>query len=302
MLNIPTELLRTLVAVIELRSFTKAAQILGVTQPAVSAQIKRLQSLLGYELLDKSAPGLCLTSRGEMVVGHARRMLTINDQIAQLGGGRLAASTLRVGMPGDFAGVALPAVLVEFRKRWPDIRIKNAVGNVDAMLHALRQGALDLCVTMSDSKPTGDAHRSWTDQAVWVRSEATALDAVGSVPLVSFGEDCACRRAAVNALNRVGRECDFVFTSRSIASLEAAVLAGLGVMVLPKSRVPLSGLSIWEDAPLPDLPQLHCGIYMREGGGQTEVLEELADTIAAALRPGLELNGAAAVSAARSLN
>jgi len=52
MTNIPTELLRTLVAVVDLRSFTKAAQSLGVTQPAVSAQIKRLQSLLGSDLLD----------------------------------------------------------------------------------------------------------------------------------------------------------------------------------------------------------------------------------------------------------
>ena len=48
MLNIPTDLLRTLLAVVDMRSFTKAAQMIGVTQPAVSAQIKRLQYLLGY--------------------------------------------------------------------------------------------------------------------------------------------------------------------------------------------------------------------------------------------------------------
>src|ERR1700745_1591168 len=52
--NIPTELLRTFVAVVDLRGFTKAAQALGFTQPAVSAQIKRLQSLLGRGLLDKT--------------------------------------------------------------------------------------------------------------------------------------------------------------------------------------------------------------------------------------------------------
>ena len=71
----------------------------------------------------------------------------------------------------------------------------------------------------------------WIDQAVWVRSDASQIDPSGPVPLVSFGEDCSCRYTAVNALHRVGRECDFVFTSRSIASLEAAVLAGLGIMV-----------------------------------------------------------------------
>ena len=64
MLNIPTDLLRTLVTVVDLRSFTRAARSLGVTQPAISAQIKRLQTLLGYDLMDKSAPGVSLTPHG----------------------------------------------------------------------------------------------------------------------------------------------------------------------------------------------------------------------------------------------
>jgi DNA-binding transcriptional LysR family regulator len=302
MLNIPTELLRTLLTVVDLRNFTRAARVLGVTQPAVSAQIKRLQALLGYELIDKSAPGLSLTSRGEMVVGHARRMLAINDQIAQLGGGRPAAATLRVGMPGEFAAIELAAAVAEVRKRWPDVRFRTTVGNVETILHGLRQGDLDLCVVMSDSKPALDAHHHWIEQAVWVRSESTELAASGPVALVSHGEDCACRRAAVTALNRVGRECDFVFISRSIASLEAAVLAGLGVTVLPKSCVAQTSLSIWEDAPLPTLPQLHCGIYLREGGSHQAALDELAAAIAAALRPRRDVSDGAAAGATSSLN
>lgn len=90
MLNIPTELLRALVSVVDMRSFTKAAQSLGVTQPAVSAQIKRLQYLLGYEVLDKSAPGVSLTPRGEIVANNARRLLAINDDIVQMATGRAA--------------------------------------------------------------------------------------------------------------------------------------------------------------------------------------------------------------------
>jgi DNA-binding transcriptional LysR family regulator len=291
MLNIPTELLRTLVSIVDLRSFTKAAQALGVTQPAVSAQIKRLHLILGYELLDKSAPGVTLTPRGEMVVAHARRMLSINDQIAQLSGGASNAQTLRVGIPGDFAGVRIPATLAQFRKRWPDIRFKANATSFENMVRGLRQGDFDLCVAIANSKPSLEAHHLWVDQAVWVRSEATVLEASGPVPLVSFGEDCSCRYTAVNALARLGRECDFVFTSRSIASLEAAVLAGLGVMVLPRSRVSQTRLTEWTDAPLPELPQLYCGIYLREGGDNRAALEELANNIAAVLRPQLAVTG-----------
>src|SRR3954464_1881825 len=104
MTNIPTDLLRTLIAVVDLRSFTKAAQSLGVTQPAVSAQIKRLQFLLGCELFDKSAPGISLTRNGESIVAHARRLLAINDEILTLSEPQLASRRIRMGTPGDLSG------------------------------------------------------------------------------------------------------------------------------------------------------------------------------------------------------
>ena len=190
MLNIPTDLLRTLVAVVDLRSFTKAAQSLGVTQPAVSAQIKRLQFLLGYEILDKSAPGVSLTPRGEMVVAHARRMLSINDQIAQLNGGRPTAQTLRVGIPGDFAGVKIPATLAAVpqalaghpfhRRRRPASKTCCAGCGRAISTSALRSPT---------RKPTIEAHHSLDRQAVWVRSDATQLDPerAGSAGVVRRG-------------------------------------------------------------------------------------------------------------------
>src|ERR1700686_159979 len=122
MLNIPTELLRALVTVVEMRSFTKAAQSLGVTQPAVSAQIKRLQFLLGFDVLDKSAPGVSLTPRGEVVVNNARRLLSINDEILLLTSGHTPRQTIRIGIPVDYAGSRIPAALSRFRDRWPDVR------------------------------------------------------------------------------------------------------------------------------------------------------------------------------------
>src|SRR5882724_6632521 len=102
MTNIPTDLLRTLIAVIDLRSFTRAAQSLGVTQPAVSAQIKRLQLMLGVELFDKSAPGVTLTARGEVLVNYARRMLALNDQMLESTAHDGGDARLRVGFAIDY--------------------------------------------------------------------------------------------------------------------------------------------------------------------------------------------------------
>jgi DNA-binding transcriptional LysR family regulator len=275
MLNIPTDLLRTLISVVDLRSFTKAARSLGVTQPAVSAQIKRLQSLLGYELLDKRAPGVSLTPRGEFVVNQARRLLSINDEILQATGGR-ASKTLRVGIPGDYAGSRIPEKLARFRMRWPDVNFIVTSGSSEQLLRDLGQGDLDVVMAVTETAPPIKPRHVWMRQAVWVHSPATRIEPEGPVPLVCYGDDCACQRVAVAVLRQAGRGCEFVFTSRSLVSLAAAVTAGFGVMVMPRGRAMKSELAVWEDAPLPKLPELYCGIYVREGD-TWNAIDELAD-------------------------
>jgi DNA-binding transcriptional LysR family regulator len=283
MLNVPTDLLRTLVTVVDLRSFTKAAQLLGVTQPAVSAQIKRLQHLLGYDLLDKRTPGVSLTPRGEIVVTHARRLLTINDEILQSTAGRPMTQTLRVGIPGDYSGSRIPATLARFRLRWPNISFNVSTETSDNLIRDLKQGDLDVILAVTITEAMIKPRHQWMRQAVWVRGDALRLDPERPVPLVAYGEDCACQRVAVAALNDAGRECEFVFSSRSLTSLVAAVAAGFGVMVMPRGRAVKTNLTMWEDAPLPKLPELYCGIFVREGGNRA-VLEELADNLANDLR------------------
>jgi DNA-binding transcriptional LysR family regulator len=276
MLNIPTDLLRTLVAVVEMRSFTKAAHSLGVTQPAVSAQIKRLQYLLGYEVLDKSAPGVSLTPRGEVVVNNARRLLSINDEILHLTSGHMPEQTIRFGIPVDYAGSRIPAALSRFRERWPDIGYTIGSAPVEEMLRDLRQGVLDIVLALFTEKPTIEARHIWRQDLVWVHSDAVKLDRDGPVPLVSYGGESTCHRAAVAALHGAGLDCNFVFTSQSNVSLLAAVAAGFGVMAVPRGRALRNNLLIWEDTPLPKLPDLHCALVVREGGGRTAI-EELAD-------------------------
>ena len=112
MTNIPTELLRALIAVVDQRSFTKAAAALGITQPAVSAQIKRLRFLLGDDVFDRSSHGIRLTPQGERVASYARRLLSINDQIVHIGGdGPRPELVIRVGTPSDFIASMLPSTL-----------------------------------------------------------------------------------------------------------------------------------------------------------------------------------------------
>ena len=116
MINIPIELLRTLVAVADVKNFTRAAQQLGLTQPAVSAQIKRLQNLLATELFDKSSAGVVLTREGKAVLTYARRLLSINDQILQVAVQEPSSRTLRVGVSGDYISTFLPRAFARLER------------------------------------------------------------------------------------------------------------------------------------------------------------------------------------------
>ena len=289
MTNIPTDLLRTLVAVVDLRSFTKAAHSLGVTQPAVSAQIKRLQSLLHADLLDKSAPGVTLTPTGELVVSYARKLLSLNDQILVLAAPQASAQTLRVGLPEDFVAPSLAWALARLRGAWPNVRYHMRCAGSDVLLRDLRQGDIDIAVALTTVDPALDARHSWIERLGWIEGPSLRIDPVPrAVPFVSYGEDSLYHRVAVAALTQAGRDIDLVFTGPSLAAITTAVGAGLGVTVLARNR--LSGaedLSVCDDAPLPPLPDAYCGVYLRDRGDR-EALEQLADALAAVLRPAQE--------------
>ena len=284
MTNIPTELLRTLIAVVDLRSFTKAAQSLGITQPAVSAQIKRLQGLLGTDVLDKSAPGVSLTSSGELVVNYARRLLSINDQIVDIAGPRRASKQITIGATGDFTARTIARGLTCSRTQRPDLRFVLHHAHIDVLLKDMREGGTDLVVWVSATGPVLDTRFYWTEPLVWVHSETTRIDPDRPVPLVTYGEECAFTRNAMAALRDAGREYELSFVGGSMLGLAAAVSVGFGVMALPRCRADVPGITTWEDAPLPKLHDTFCGIYVR-GGAEVEEREQIAEALMEALRP-----------------
>ncbi|HVV63090.1 MAG TPA: LysR family transcriptional regulator [Pseudolabrys sp.] len=284
MTNIPTDLLRTLVAVADLRSFTKAAISLGITQPAVSAQIKRLQFLLGGDLFDRSTQGVALTAYGDKIVASARRLLSINDDMVDMAGADARSEQIiRVGAPGDFVASVMSRTLVEFRERWPGVRFNVRMANYEPLIRDLRQGDLDLVVSLSAGPPI-DARHHWPEEVAWIRGKDVEVDLARPIPLVSYGERSLNRFLAVTALKDAGLEWEDVFIGPSLLSLSGAVAVGLGVMAFARRRAMAFGFSPWDDAPLPRLGNLHCGVYIREGSDR-EPLEQLADAIAEVLRP-----------------
>ena len=279
MTNISTDLLRAFVTVIDLGSYTKAAAALGISQPAVSGKIKRLQTLLGNKLLNCSPQGIRLTLQGEKVAAHARNMLSINDQIV----GSAERRVIKVGTPGDFVATSFSLNLANFREQWPDVRFEVGIGSYTSTLQDPWQGDLDLVIGLSINEPS-DAHHHWPEAMAWARDKNTNLDLTRPIPLLCFSKDVVNRQVALMALRNAGLEWDDVLICPSFVGIAAGVAAGLGVTPMVRRRIAAFGLQCWDDGPLPPIADIHFGIYVREGPDQA-LLEQFSDSIAAALRP-----------------
>src|SRR5215207_2584601 len=142
--NIPTDLLRTFVVLYEIRSFSKAAQLLKVTQPAVSLQLRRLELLIGTDLIQKHVSGVRLTEMGVEVLRLGRRMLAINDQIVSSAARRPGPRTIRIGIPNIFAPSNLARILYECRDQAGPSRLQVSCDHSLGLLRGVRSGYLDI--------------------------------------------------------------------------------------------------------------------------------------------------------------
>jgi DNA-binding transcriptional LysR family regulator len=283
MTNIPTDLLRTFVLVVEQRSFTRAAKAQGMTQPAISAQIRRLQSLLGIELFDKSAPGVALTPMGQHVIESARRLLSVNDHIVQIASPNATAQLVRIGVRKDCMGEELTAMLATTRARWPNLRFAVQGAGQRRLLQYLKQDELDIVVALVPDEPDGTARHYWSEELAWVRGKTTTLDLSAPIPLIGYKDRCMCHRVAVATLAKADMAGELVFRGTNAESLRSAVTAGVGVMLVPRSRIP-AGLEAWDDGPLPPPPAVYGGVFVRENAN-SDTLNQLADRFAETLRP-----------------
>jgi len=281
MTNIPTDLLRTFVSVVELRSFTRAARAQDMTQPAISAQIRRLQGLLGVELFDKSAPGIKLTAMGEQVIDSARRLLSVNDHIVQIMG-NATAELVRIGVRKDCMGDELAHMLAAARTRWPNLRFTVQGAGHQRLLRYLKEDEVDVVVALLSDDPGATARHVWIEEVAWVRGQTTVLDLDAPIPVVSYKDGMHSRiaMATLADANLVG---ELVFRATDPQALRSAVKAGLGIMLIPRRHIP-AGLEAWDDGPLPPPPPVYGAVFVREGAGNS-TLGLLADSFADALRP-----------------
>ncbi len=277
MRNIPTDLLRTFLAVIDLKSHTRAAEQLGRTQPAISLQMKKLQELLDVSLFVKDAP-IQTTEAGELVATYARQMIALNDEMMLRLSKREGTGKIRLGIPNDYADHFLPKLIPRLKGSGHDFTFEVVCDLSHSLLQGLRSGLFDIVVAMTPDGPAEGAFMTWKEPLTWVGDVNDALPTKPGeqMRIVCYPEGCLYRRAMLTALQREGRGYELVYTSPSLAGLEAAVVSGFGNTVLARRIVPPKLQMLDAGLNLPRLADVVVGIYLRTDKTRSPVAESFA--------------------------
>jgi DNA-binding transcriptional LysR family regulator len=236
MKNISTDSLRTFVMVVEASGFAKAGDLLGLSQPAVSLQIKRLEDLLGYKLFKKQGQRQVLNQYGELLLPMAKQMMQHNDAILQLFTSESITGRVRLGIPSEFAARILPSIIGDFVALYPEVSLEVKSRLSKHLLSQERQDQFDLVLALNEQLDSATFPIFKQDQLVWVGDLSLAQNNV--VTLVTAPEGCIYRRRAIEALEKAGIKYRVVYSNADLTGLIAALKEGLGITVLAKSTVP----------------------------------------------------------------
>lgn len=235
--NLEIDLLRTLVAVADTGSFTAAAELVARTQSAVSLQIKRLEEIVGQRVFERTSRSIELTPAGATLLEFARRILDLNDESVRRLAEPPVTGLIRLGITEYFVPTELARILARFAAAYPGVQLEVRMGLSRDLRQALSEGALDAVIVRLGPNERDKA--IWSEAQVWVCREGMEPVRGETVPLALLPAPCVLREHAIASMTRQRRAWKVAFTGSSMASVQAAVNAGLGVSIVPLSSVAL---------------------------------------------------------------
>ena len=269
--------LQTFLAVADTRSFTRAAERLGLSQPTVSQHVRKLEAAAGRQLVSRDTREVRLTDNGDAMAGFGRTILAANESAARYFSGAAMRGRLRFGTADDLAITGLPRILRDFRQLYPQIRLELTVSQSDQLHRRLKSGQLDLVfVKWVAGAQEGTVVKH--DSFAWVGLEQTTLEPGEMVPLISYPAPSLSRKLAIDALEQVGRTWRITCSTKQISGVLAAVRAGIGVAVMPTSLVPEDLKIITERFGLPSVGDVDFTL-LRNPLANTDVVDALTQAI-----------------------
>lgn len=248
------DVLRSFVCGIELGSFARAADKLGRSTSAVSAQLKKLEDQVDLPVLRKSGRGVVLTPAGEILFSYAKRLLELNDEATAAVCGADIEGCVRIGLQEDFGEDLLTQTLGSFARAHPRVQIEVTVARNARLLQLVSSGRVDLALAWDTGSSTPNSLFIADLPLCWIgRSDSPYSAGNEPQPLVAIEAPCLMRDEAIKALDQANIPWRVAFTCSSLSGTWAAVSAGLGITVRTSIGLPRQ-LRILEG--LPELPRV----------------------------------------------
>ncbi|MBS0979495.1 LysR family transcriptional regulator [Acetobacter thailandicus] len=277
---IDTNLLESFLAVAEQKSFTFAAERMGLTQSTVSQHIRRLEGQLEQRLFHRSTHNVTLLPEGERLLPHARRILSAIGDAERDFATPGVTGHVSMGVAEDFATSRLPDILKRFRRFYPGITLQIEVGLSGNLLDKFHSGFFDI-VLVKTRTSTHQTMPLMADPLVWVASpDEPDLYRQRPLPLALHPDPSVSRNMAIEALNAAHIPFIITHTSLSITGLRAGVIAGLGVSAFGRHFIP-DGVHIIDavSVGLPVLPDLPFVIEQQKGMADNQAVSALIRAI-----------------------
>jgi DNA-binding transcriptional LysR family regulator len=237
--------------VAELGSFSRAAEALFLTQPTISEHVRSLEDELGVQLLDRLGRGATPTRAGQLLLGYARRMLTLSreaHQALERFQGRMSGELVVGGstIPGEYV---LPALIGQFKSKYPDISISLHIGSSRQVSDWVEEGRVEVGVVGArPAARTLEAKELMPDELVvvvaathpWATRRVTTLADLQKEPMVVRERGSGSRDAVEHALQEAGispASLRLVGEMGSTQAVKQAVRAGVGIALISKRAV-----------------------------------------------------------------
>lgn len=222
--NLPTNLLRSFVAIADTGSIVRATEKIFLTQSALSLQMKRLSEIVQVPLFRREQGTLVLTSSGRRLLELARRILELNDQAVESLDRAGLNGPVRIGVVQDFGDEILSGVLARFVQLNPGAELQIRVGNSREIRELFTAHLIDIAVYHSveeDEFTVAPARMVWLGDPKLAERE--------TLPLAFMTKPCLARDCAVAALEAAGRPYQTIVETSNLSTLRVAVEAGLAL-------------------------------------------------------------------------
>jgi len=246
-----TRQLAAFCAVVERKSFSQAAERLGVTQPAVSLQVRSLEKRLGRKLLDRSGRRVEPTEAGLALYRGAQRMLALEGQlIEELDAGEEGelGGTLEVGASTGPGSTVVPVLLCEFQRENPGVAVSLSISDTQSVVDRVAERELELGVVGAARRHRGVVFEPFfRDEVVLAcppghrfAGRTISLDQLREEPLIVMQEGAGVRQVIEDELRRVGtrlRDLEPRLELGLQESVKSAVAAGHGVTFISRTAI-----------------------------------------------------------------